>query len=115
LTFAYSKYSPTESFVRAVFTLAMQSSLIADKKAPAMHIAISTVGSRGDVQPFVALAIGLQQAGHRVTLVTSHTFTCWFCKLWYTGIRDQVWSRTDRPVRRGAKNRRGQQWIGSPG
>lgn len=42
-----------------------------------MQIAISTLGSRGDVQPFVALALGLQQAGHRVTLVTSHTFTDW--------------------------------------
>jgi sterol 3beta-glucosyltransferase len=42
-----------------------------------MHIAISTLGSRGDVQPLIALAIGLQQAGHRVTLVTSHTFTDW--------------------------------------
>jgi sterol 3beta-glucosyltransferase len=42
-----------------------------------MHIAICTFGSRGDVQPLVALAIGLQQAGHRVTLVTSHTYTDW--------------------------------------
>src|SRR5512135_710291 len=42
-----------------------------------MHIAISTLGSRGDVQPFVALAVGLQQAGHRVTLVTCDTFTDW--------------------------------------
>ncbi len=42
-----------------------------------MHIAIYTLGSRGDVQPLIALAIGLQQAGHRVTLVTSHTFTDW--------------------------------------
>lgn len=42
-----------------------------------MHIAISTLGSRGDVQPLVALAVGLQHAGHRVTLGTSHTFTEW--------------------------------------
>ncbi len=42
-----------------------------------MHIAISTLGSRGDVQPFVALAVGLQQAGHRVTLVTCDTFADW--------------------------------------
>lgn len=33
-----------------------------------MNIALLTVGSRGDVQPFVALARGLQDAGHRVTL-----------------------------------------------
>lgn len=42
-----------------------------------MHIAISTFGTRGDVQPFIALAVGLQQAGHQVTLVTSDTFTDW--------------------------------------
>jgi sterol 3beta-glucosyltransferase len=33
-----------------------------------MKITILTAGSRGDVQPFVALALGLQRAGHRVTL-----------------------------------------------
>jgi UDP:flavonoid glycosyltransferase YjiC (YdhE family) len=42
-----------------------------------MKIVIYTLGSRGDVQPFVALAIGLQHAGHRVTLVTSQTFADW--------------------------------------
>lgn len=42
-----------------------------------MHIAISTFGSRGDVQPLIALAIGLQQAGHRVTLATPHAYADW--------------------------------------
>ncbi len=31
-----------------------------------MNISILTVGSRGDVQPFLALAIGLKEAGHNV-------------------------------------------------
>ena len=31
---------------------------------------IMTMGSRGDVQPYLALALGLQQAGHAVTLAT---------------------------------------------
>ena len=35
-----------------------------------MKISILTVGSRGDVQPYVALGQGLQAAGHRVTLAT---------------------------------------------
>ena len=35
------------------------------------HILITTFGSRGDVQPYVALGLRLQRAGHRVTLVTS--------------------------------------------
>jgi UDP:flavonoid glycosyltransferase YjiC (YdhE family) len=35
-----------------------------------MKIAIPTIGSRGDVQPFIALAQGLQDAGHSVTLLS---------------------------------------------
>lgn len=39
-----------------------------------MNIYILTVGTRGDVQPFVALGKGLQAAGHTVTICTSQTF-----------------------------------------
>ncbi len=39
-----------------------------------MKIAILTYGSRGDVQPFLALAVGLQKAGHTVTLAAPHRF-----------------------------------------
>ena len=39
-----------------------------------MKITILTYGSRGDVQPFLALAVGLQKAGHRVTLAGPHRF-----------------------------------------
>jgi UDP:flavonoid glycosyltransferase YjiC (YdhE family) len=35
-----------------------------------MRIDILAIGSRGDVQPYVALGLGLQSAGHRVRLVT---------------------------------------------
>ena len=42
-----------------------------------MKITISTFGARGDVQPYLALAVGLQRAGHRVTLATSTGFTEW--------------------------------------
>jgi UDP:flavonoid glycosyltransferase YjiC (YdhE family) len=35
-----------------------------------MRIDILTIGSRGDVQPYVALGLGLQRAGHRVRIVT---------------------------------------------
>ena len=40
----------------------------------AMKITILTYGSRGDVQPFVALAIGLQKRGHDVKLAAPHRF-----------------------------------------
>jgi sterol 3beta-glucosyltransferase len=35
-----------------------------------MHIVMVTTGTLGDVQPFVALGLGLQRAGYRVTLAT---------------------------------------------
>ncbi|MBF2048149.1 MAG: glycosyltransferase [Leptolyngbya sp. IPPAS B-1204] len=35
-----------------------------------MHITILTIGSRGDVQPYVALGMGLQAAGHQVCVAT---------------------------------------------
>lgn len=39
-----------------------------------MNILILCVGSRGDVQPYLALSQGLQAAGHTVTLATNTTF-----------------------------------------
>lgn len=42
-----------------------------------MKILITTLGSRGDVQPYLALAVGLQQAGHSVTLAAPQTFADW--------------------------------------
>jgi len=39
-----------------------------------MNITILTIGTRGDVQPYVALGLGLRAAGHTVTIVTSARF-----------------------------------------
>lgn len=39
-----------------------------------LNIVIQVVGSRGDVQPFVALGNELQKHGHRVRLATHNTF-----------------------------------------
>jgi sterol 3beta-glucosyltransferase len=39
-----------------------------------MRISIITIGSRGDVQPYVALGQGLQRAGHSVCLITHAVF-----------------------------------------
>jgi sterol 3beta-glucosyltransferase len=39
-----------------------------------MRIAIIAPGSRGDVQPYVALGKGLSEAGHRVRMVTHQNF-----------------------------------------
>jgi sterol 3beta-glucosyltransferase len=47
---------------------------------PSMHFACLTIGSRGDVQPYIALGRGLQKEGHRVTIVTHEEY-----KEWVTG------------------------------
>jgi UDP:flavonoid glycosyltransferase YjiC (YdhE family) len=39
-----------------------------------MNITILTYGSRGDVQPFLALALGLRRASHAVRLAAPHRF-----------------------------------------
>lgn len=49
-----------------------------------MKITILTYGSRGDVQPFLALAVGLQQAGHTVTLAAPYRFAA---MIEQTGVR----------------------------
>ena len=38
------------------------------------HIVILAMGTRGDIQPFMALALGLQQAGHTVCLAAPPNF-----------------------------------------
>jgi hypothetical protein len=37
-------------------------------------ITILAVGSRGDVQPYCTLALGLQRAGYRVRIATHYNF-----------------------------------------
>ena len=39
-----------------------------------MHITILTIGSRGDVQPYLAFAVGLKNAGYTVRLATHANF-----------------------------------------
>ena len=36
-----------------------------------MKIAITTVGTRGDLQPYIALGLGLKEAGHEVLIVSA--------------------------------------------
>ena len=42
-----------------------------------MHLVIVTSGSRGDVQPYLALGVRAAAAGHRVTLATHAVFETW--------------------------------------
>lgn len=51
---------------------------------PAMRIAIATLGTRGEVQPYVALALGLMRRGHDVQLAAPAQFAS-FVEAW--GVR----------------------------
>lgn len=44
------------------------------KNPPPLNIVIQIVGSRGDVQPFIALGLELQKFGHRVRIATHPPF-----------------------------------------
>lgn len=44
---------------------------------PAKNVLILTYGSRGDVEPFIALALGMQAAGYSVSLATAERFGDW--------------------------------------
>ncbi|KAF7975026.1 hypothetical protein HWV62_10657 [Athelia sp. TMB] len=46
----------------------------ASRDVPAMNIVIMIVGSRGDVQPYVALGQALKKDGHRIRIATHETF-----------------------------------------
>jgi len=40
-------------------------------------IVLTTIGTRGDVQPYMALALGLKRAGYRVKLAAPTNFQGW--------------------------------------
>jgi sterol 3beta-glucosyltransferase len=39
-----------------------------------MRITLYAIGTRGDVQPILALALGLRDAGHAITFVAGSNF-----------------------------------------
>ncbi|KAG8955650.1 hypothetical protein FRC04_007641 [Tulasnella sp. 424] len=41
------------------------------------HFVCLTIGSRGDVQPYIALCLGLKKEGHEVTIVTHEEYKVW--------------------------------------
>src|SRR5438045_2771947 len=62
-----------------------------------MKIVLASVGSRGDVQPMLALAVGLRAAGHDVCVSAPPAFQAWAQRLNvpFRGLgRDlEAWSR----------------------
>ena len=41
------------------------------------HLTLVTAGSRGDIQPYIALGLGLQARGHTARLATHALFADW--------------------------------------
>ncbi|EUC43587.1 glycosyltransferase family 1 protein [Bipolaris oryzae ATCC 44560] len=53
---------------------ALESDVRVPRRCPRLNVVVHVVGSRGDVQPFIALGTALQQYGHRVRLATHDVF-----------------------------------------
>lgn len=49
--------------------------LLVTKKS--LHFVCLTIGSRGDIQPYIALGLELMNLGHRVTIVTHEEYRDW--------------------------------------
>ena len=47
-----------------------------------MKICILTIGTRGDVQPYIALGVGLKAVGHEVTIATLAAFESFGERVW---------------------------------
>lgn len=46
----------------------------ASDKCPALNVVMQVIGSRGDIQPFLSVALRLQAFGHRVRIATHQIF-----------------------------------------
>lgn len=71
-----------------------------------MKISILTVGTRGDVQPYIALARGLMQAGHQVRLGASSNFESFVTAygVEYAPLRADYYDLMDSPEGRAIKS-----------
>ncbi|KAI0080011.1 hypothetical protein K474DRAFT_1658250 [Panus rudis PR-1116 ss-1] len=66
----------TESVPAVMFT-SQSSTFLTFKPKESLHFTFLTIGSRGDVQPYIALAKGLMADGHRCRIATHGEFKEW--------------------------------------
>jgi sterol 3beta-glucosyltransferase len=71
-----------------------------------VRVTLLTVGSRGDVQPLVALGVGLHEAGHRVRLATHRRYASLAT---HHGL--EFAPLEEGHVSRGAETKEGRRWI----
>lgn len=72
-----------------------------------MKLTVLAPGSRGDVQPYVALGLGLQRAGHEVLLATHVEFEALVCE------RGLGFAAVEGNPRRLIESETGQAWLAS--
>jgi len=65
-----------DSLPAVMFTSA-SSTFLTFKPSKSLHFTFLTIGSRGDVQPYIALAKGLMGDGHRCRIATHGEFKEW--------------------------------------
>ena len=63
--------------VPALMFTSTSSTFLTFKPEKSLHFTFLTIGSRGDVQPYIALAKGLLAEGHRVRIATHGEFKSW--------------------------------------
>ena len=63
--------------VPAVMFTSTSSTFLTFKPEKPLHFTFLTIGSRGDVQPYIALAKGLLAEGHHVRIATHGEFKGW--------------------------------------
>jgi hypothetical protein len=63
--------------VPALMFTSTSSTFLTFKPEKSLHFTFLTIGSRGDVQPYIALAKGLLAEGHRVRIATHGEFKGW--------------------------------------
>ncbi|CDO70233.1 Glycosyltransferase Family 1 protein [Trametes cinnabarina] len=76
LNLSDSQTSSRESAAAHMFT-SQSSTFLSFKPDRPLHFTFLTIGSRGDVQPYIALAKGLMADGHRVRIATHGEFKEW--------------------------------------
>src|SRR5688500_4009365 len=64
----------TDTMSPAVRVQICPTSATSHAKETIMHILISSFGTQGDIQPFIAFGNGLRAAGHAVTVYTSAAY-----------------------------------------
>jgi hypothetical protein len=67
----------TQTELPAVMFTSASSSFLTFKPPEPLRFTFLTIGSRGDVQPYVALAKGLQKEGHHCRIATHGEFREW--------------------------------------